>query len=111
MDVGEIQTHGEKFRKRVIVVETGDGKWANPLPCDVVNKEIETLPDLMPGDLVEARYAVRGREYKGRYYIDLRTDGWKIVKPADRTAEQPEEQAQDRAEDLASEGTEAALPF
>jgi hypothetical protein len=59
LDVGPVVTHGEKFRKRVIVVETGDGKWANPLPCDVVNKEIETMPDLMPGDLAEARYAVR----------------------------------------------------
>ena len=40
--VDEVREYGANgFRKHQVVVETGDGKWANPIPVEFIKDTIE----------------------------------------------------------------------
>lgn len=73
--VGETTQHGAKFRKRTIVIETGD-KYPSPVPVQFVMDKVSLLDGIAPGDLVKVGFNLSGREYNGNYYLDLR--GWRI---------------------------------
>ena len=61
--VDEIREYGANgFKKHQVVVETGDGRWDNPIPAEFIKDAIESK-DLKTGDKVtiEARLNGRGK--------------------------------------------------
>ena len=51
--VDEVREYGANgFRKHQVVVETGDGKWANPIPVEFIKDTIELSQGLQKGQKV-----------------------------------------------------------
>ncbi|MDH5410002.1 MAG: DUF3127 domain-containing protein [Alphaproteobacteria bacterium] len=76
--VGETEEIGEKkFRKRVVVVETGaDTDWPQQVPVEFVQANVDRLDAVTVGSMIEIEFDIRGREWKGKYYVNLA--GWKV---------------------------------
>jgi hypothetical protein len=65
--VDEVKEYGENaFRKHVVVVKTGDDKWANPIPVEFTKEAIEKSTQLKTGQRVVVDARLNGREWKGR---------------------------------------------
>lgn len=63
-EVREFGNNG--FRKHQVVVETGDGRWDNPVPVEFTKDSIEKSQDLQVGDKVSIDARVNGREWTGK---------------------------------------------
>lgn len=65
--VDEVREYGANgFRKQEVVVETGDGKWDNPIAIEFTKDNIEKSQGLKVGDKVTIDARVNGREWQGR---------------------------------------------
>ena len=65
--VDEVREYGANgFRKQEVVVETGDGKWDNPIAVEFTKDNIEKSQTLKKGDRVTIEAWVNGREWQGR---------------------------------------------
>ena len=63
----EIREYGNNgFRKHQVVVETGDGRWDNPVPVEFTKDAIEKSQSLKIGDKVSIDARVNGREWTGK---------------------------------------------
>ena len=54
------------FRKHVVVVKTGDEKWANPIPVEFTKEAIEKSTQLKTGQNVVIDARLNGREWTGQ---------------------------------------------
>jgi hypothetical protein len=65
--VDEVREYGANgFRKHQVVVETGDGKWANPIPVEFIKDSIEESKGLKKGEKVSIDARISGREWQGK---------------------------------------------
>jgi hypothetical protein len=65
--VDEVKEYGANaFRKHVVVVKTGDDKWANPIPVEFTKEAIEKSTQLKIGQKVVIDARLNGREWKGQ---------------------------------------------
>ena len=65
--VDEVREYGANgFRKQEVVVETGDGRWDNPIAVEFTKDNIEKSQGLKKGDRVTIEARVNGREWTGR---------------------------------------------
>ena len=109
--VDEIREFGSNgFRKHQIVVETGDGRWDNPIPVEFTKDNIELSKDLQVGDQVQIESRINGREWQGKdgttkWFTSI--NGFKIVKKNNDTEQEPsssfdtyDEYAEDLDEDV-----------
>ena len=69
--VDEIREYGANgFKKHQVVVETGDGRWDNPIPVEFIKDAIEKARDLK----TETRYPLKlgsmGANGKGKRRSD-----------------------------------------
>ena len=65
--VDEVKEYGANaFRKHVVVVKTGDDKWANPIPVEFTKEAIEKSTQLKTGQRVVIDARLNGREWKGQ---------------------------------------------
>lgn len=65
--VDEVKEYGANaFRKHVVVVKTGDDKWANPIPVEFTKEAIEKSIQLKTGQRVVIEARLNGREWKGQ---------------------------------------------
>ena len=65
--VDEVREYGSNgFRKHQVVVETGDGRWDNPVPVEFTKDAIEKSQGLKVGDKVSIDARVNGREWTGK---------------------------------------------
>ena len=65
--VDEVREYGANgFRKHQVVVETGDGKWANPIPVEFIKESIEQSKRLKKGEKVSIDARINGREWQGK---------------------------------------------
>lgn len=74
--IGEVQTFGSSFTKREIVITTSDDKYPQDIRMDAIKDRTALLDDFKVGDPVKVSFDIRGREYNGRYFVDLSV--WKI---------------------------------
>ena len=58
------------FWKREVVVETGL-RFPNPLKVSFQKEATSHLDGVAEGDCVIITYVLNGREYDGRYYVDI----------------------------------------
>jgi len=63
------------FSKKLIVVETPE-QYAQQLPIEFVNKNIDKLDSITVGQNVKVDINLRGSEYNGKHYLSAQ--GWKI---------------------------------
>ena len=109
--VDEVREFGSNgFRKHQIVVETGDGRWDNPIPVEFTKDNIELSKDLQVGDEVEIQSRINGREWQGRdgttkWFTSI--NGFKISKKNNDLTQEPsssfdtyDEYAEDLDEDV-----------
>ena len=109
--VDEVREFGSNgFRKHQIVVETGDGRWDNPIPVEFTKDNIELSKGLQVGDEVEIQSRINGREWQGRdgttkWFTSI--NGFKISKKNNNLTPEPsssfdtyDEYAEDLDEDV-----------
>lgn len=117
--IGPIEEIGEKgFRKSIIVIDTG-GEYPQQIPFEMTGEKADLSNDVAVGEYITMHFNLRGNEYNGRYYVNLR--GWKIDKatvggaptpppPADPLAEEPKAPAPKKAPAKAAKKKEAPAP-
>ena len=82
--VDEIKEFGNNgFRKHQVVIETGEGRWDNPIPVEFTKEKIELSKDLKVGDYVHIESRINGREWQGndgktKWFTSI--NGFKITK-------------------------------
>ncbi len=76
--IQDLQTFDSGFSKREFVVEVEDGKYPQLVNFECLKEKAELIDGLEVGDQVKVRFDIRGREYNGRYFVNLAA--WKIEK-------------------------------
>ena len=72
-----IETRPEKTKqgkdKLTVVVETSNegSRYANPVAVVAFGGSVEYIAGLQPGDEVQIACYIRGREWQGRYFVDI----------------------------------------
>ncbi len=65
--VDEVREFGANgFKKHQVVVETGDGRWDNPIAVEFTKDNIELSKILKVGDQVQIQSRINGREWQGK---------------------------------------------
>jgi hypothetical protein len=109
--VDEVREFGSNgFRKHQVVVETGDGRWDNPIPVEFTKDHIELSKNLKVGDQVQIQSRINGREWQGKDGVTkwfTSINGFKITKEDAVLEEDPsssydtfDEYAEDLEEDV-----------
>jgi len=109
--VDEVKEFGSNgFRKHQVVVETGDGRWDNPIPVEFTKDNIELSKDLQVGDQVQIQSRINGREWQGKDGVTkwfTSISGYKVTKENTGEASEPsssfdtyDEYAEDLEEDV-----------
>jgi len=109
--VDEVKEFGSNgFRKHQVVVETGDGRWDNPIPVEFTKDNIELSKDLQVGDQVQIQSRINGREWQGKDGVTkwfTSINGFKVTKENGVKSDEPsssfdtyDEYAEDFEEDV-----------
>ena len=69
--IGEVQTFGDKFKKREFILET-DEAYPEKLKLDFINDNVDALDTFMVNEVVTVAFVVKGSEYQGKHYVNLR---------------------------------------
>lgn len=70
------QTFGSGFNKREFVLTVQDGRFPQDIKFETVKDKVSLVAGLKPGDKVKVSFDIRGREWKGNYYVNL--NAWKL---------------------------------
>lgn len=84
----EEQTFGSGFNKREFVVTTDADKYPQDIKFEAVKDKVEMVSKLKTGDKVKVHFDLRGREWQGKYFVNL--NAWKIdYGAADAPSDEP----------------------
>ena len=72
----EEKTFGSGFNVREFVVTTEADKYPQDICLQCVKEKVEMVDQLKEGDKVKVSFDLRGREYQGRYFVNL--NAWKV---------------------------------
>jgi hypothetical protein len=75
-EIFEEKTFGSGFNVREFVVTTDADKYPQDICLQCVKEKVEALNKLKSGDKVKVSFDLRGREYQGRYFVNL--NAWKV---------------------------------
>lgn len=75
-EIFEEKTFGSGFNVREFVVTTEADKYPQDICLQCVKEKVEALNNLNVGDKVKVSFELRGREYQGRYFVNL--NAWKV---------------------------------
>lgn len=70
------KTFSSGFNVREFVVTTDAEKFPQDICLQCVKDKVELVNKLKEGDKVKVAFDLRGREYQGRYFVNL--NAWKI---------------------------------
>lgn len=70
------QTFSSGFSKREVVVTNTEDRFPQDVKFDCLKEKEEILNGFKEGDEVTVHFDIRGREYNGRYFVDL--NAWKM---------------------------------
>ncbi len=79
----DTQTFNSGFQKREFVVTTQE-QYPQDLKFELVQDKVAALDGYAAGDMVKVAFDIRGNEYNGRYYVNLRA--WKLEKEGSASA-------------------------
>lgn len=74
-EVFEEKTFGSGFRKKEFVVTTED-KYPQDIKFECVQDKIAQLDGVAVNDEVSVKFDIRGREWKGNYFVNL--SAWQV---------------------------------
>ncbi|MEM0967622.1 MAG: DUF3127 domain-containing protein [Verrucomicrobiota bacterium] len=99
----EDQTFGSGFRKREFVLTTA-GKYPQDIKFECVQDKIGQLEGVSKGDSLSVKFDIRGREWKGNYYVNLNawqvTSGGGSSEPESNDSVPPVSTAEDPEDDI-----------
>lgn len=85
---GDTESFGaNNFQKRVFVLETTDDKYPQQIKLELIKDGCAKLDQYMAGDIITAHFNLQGREYNGKYYVNLQA--WKISGDAGNNQPRP----------------------
>lgn len=76
--IEEVQTFASGFSKREFVVEVEDGKYPQLIKFDLLKDKTSLIDGFQIGDDLHVTFDIGGREYNGRYYVNL--NAWKLAR-------------------------------
>ena len=103
----ETQTFDSGFKKREIVVTVEEGNYPQDVCLEFVQDKINLLDSIEVDQEVTISFNIRGSEWKGRYFTNLR--GWKINIEESNISEKPQSDDVKTAEDF--DEYEDDIPF
>lgn len=74
--INDTQSFPSGFTKREFVVTTAADKYPQDIKFDMVKDKCSILDSFGVGDDVQVTFDIRGREYNGKYFVDLSC--WKL---------------------------------
>ena len=77
-EIFEEQTFDSGFNKREFVITDGAEKYPQDIKFECVKENVELVNKLNKGDRVKVTFDIRGREWQGKYFVNLAA--WKIEK-------------------------------
>lgn len=69
--IEDTQVFKGDFKKREFVVSTED-TYPQHVKFEIVNDSVDYLDSFSVGDKVKVAYMIRGNEFNGKYYVNLR---------------------------------------
>lgn len=109
----DTQTFASGFSKREFVVEVPDGKYPQLIKFEALKDNISLLDSVSIGDELKVTFDIRGREYNGRYFVNL--NAWKVeASQGDSSSSGPDEppsEAFDNTLDNEPDPTDDDIPF
>lgn len=99
----DTQTYESGFSKREFVITTNE-QYPQEIKFELIKEKTNLLDQFDAGDEVNVQFNIRGREYQGKYYVNLQA--WKLDKiSADADA------GTDEGFIIPDEGGDDGLPF
>ncbi len=117
--IEETKTYGQKgFRKRLVVLEQDNGRFANFIPVDFVRDACDSVDDLNVGDEIEISYQLSGRKWQKdpgsevKFFLSAEAVSFKILTAAGKKVAESDATEVDAANDAFSETyDENDIPF
>ena len=75
-EIFEEQTFGSGFNKREFVITDEAEKYPQDIKFECVKENVEMVNNLNKGDRIKVTFDIRGREWQGKYFVNLAA--WKI---------------------------------
>lgn len=75
-EIFEEQTFGSGFNKREFVITDEADKYPQDIKFECVKEKVELVNNLNKGDKVKVTFDIRGREWQGKYFVNLAA--WKV---------------------------------
>ncbi len=69
--INEMQTFASGFTKREFVITTEDEKFPQDVCFSFRKEKCALLDTLMPGERVKVTFGISGREWQGKYFVNL----------------------------------------
>jgi hypothetical protein len=113
-EIMPVQEFSSGFYKQVMVLDTGQ-QYDPFVPIEFKKDKTELLNGLGVGSAVEVDINIGGREYNGRYYVDV--TGWKVTRQGNEDAREGTQEARDGSfggqgsTDTVQGSTEEEVPF
>ena len=77
-NVSGVSQNGNAWTKATVIIEHKDGNYTDTYPMQAFGEKVQQVTDLA-GQYVDVKFDIRGREYKERWYADIRLQ---FIKPA-----------------------------
>ena len=75
-EIFDTQTFASGFNKRAFVVTSEADKYPQDIQFECLKERIELVDKLSKGDKVNVSFDINGREWNGKYFVNL--VAWKI---------------------------------
>ncbi|MGF1531776.1 MAG: DUF3127 domain-containing protein [Puniceicoccaceae bacterium] len=75
-EIFEEQTFSSGFNKREFVITTDEDKYPQDISFECLKDKVSLIENLSKGQEVTVSFDIRGREWNGRYFVNL--NAWKI---------------------------------
>ena len=77
-NVSGVSQNGNAWTKATVIIEHKDGNYTDTYPMQAFGEKVQQAEDLK-GGYADVKFDIRGREYNGRWYADIRLQ---FIKPA-----------------------------
>ena len=84
--IEETKTYGQKgFRKRLVVLEQDNGRFANFIPIEFVRDSCDSVDEMSVGNEVEISYQLSGRKWQKdpsaevKYFLSAEAISFKVL--------------------------------
>ena len=116
--IEETKTYGQKgFRKRLVVLEQDNGRFANFIPVEFIRDSCDTVDEMSVGNEVEITYQLSGRKWQKdpsaevKFFLSAEAISFKVLNGSDAAAEQGADATAAANDAFADSYDENDIPF